>query len=251
MDRRIALLREFYGGLPKDRAKVETRRHGFRFLEEMLSDGVTLEYGELTLSGLLHKYKLANIPEHRMAGLLHSHVDKECNLCLYFGDRANNLFCFNLDNNHKTNNTIVIPEMELAVGVLREHLEQLGCEPLVVASGRGFHLWCRLEGPVDNDRLYEFMLRSAAKTVAAIHKGGHDHNKVKVNLYPDRRIRDVVSLRLFGSEHAKNRVFSRVLAREGLLAEEESWAAFERYVGNGAIALARFNRAHEQMMSAF
>jgi hypothetical protein len=251
MDSRIALLREFYSGLPKDRAKVETRRHGFAFLEELLSDGVTLEYGELTLTGLLHKYKLANIPEHRMAGLLRSHVAKECNLCLYFDDRANNLFCFNLDNNHKTNNTVIIPEMELAVAVLRGHLEALGCEPLVVASGRGFHLWCRLEGPVDNDRLYEFMLRSAAKTVAAIHKGGLDHNKIKVNLYPDRRIRDVVSLRLFGSEHAKNRVFSRVLATEGLLDERESWARFERHLSHGAIALASFDRAHEAMMAAF
>jgi hypothetical protein len=251
MDRRIALLREFYGGLPRDRAKVETRRHGFRYLEELLSDGVTLEYGELTLSGLLHKYKLANIPEHRMAGLFRSHVEKECNLCLYFDGRANNLFCFNLDNNHKTNNTAIIPEMELAVGMLREHLERLGCAPLVVASGRGFHLWCRLEGPVDNDRLYEFMLRSAAKTAAALHKRGLDHNRIKVNLYPDRRIRDVVSLRLFGSEHAKNRVFSRVLDREGLLDEEASWSRFERYLEGGAITLALFDRAHGEMMASF
>jgi hypothetical protein len=251
MDRRIGLLKEFYRGLPKDRAKVETRRHGFRYLEELLSDGVTLEYGELTLSGLLHKYKLASIPENRMEGLLRSHVAKECNLCLYFDGRASDLFCFNLDNNHKTNNTVIIPEMEVAVGVLREHLERLGCAPLVVASGRGFHLWCRLEGPVDNDRLYEFMLRSAAKTVAAVHKGGHDHNRIKVNLYPDRRIRDVVSLRLFGSEHAKNRVFSRVLDRGGLLDEEASWARFERYLEHGSISLAGFDKAHGEMMAAF
>ena len=79
MDRRIALLREFYRGLPKDRAKVETRRYGFAFLDELLSDGVTLEYGELTLTGLLHKYKLANIPEHRLDGLFRSHVAKESN----------------------------------------------------------------------------------------------------------------------------------------------------------------------------
>src|SRR5580658_10689155 len=165
MDRRIALLREFYGGLPKDRAKIETRGHGFAFLQEMLSDGVLLEYGELTLSGRLHKYKLANIPPHRMDGFLRSHVSKECNLCLYFGDQANNLFCFNLDNNHKTNNTVVIPEMEAAVRALRGHLTQLGCEPLVIASGRGFHLWCRLGAPVDNDLIYGFMLRSAAKAL--------------------------------------------------------------------------------------
>ena len=251
MDRRIALLREFYRGLPKDRAKVETRRYGFAFLDELLSDGVTLEYGELTLTGLLHKYKLANIPEHRLDGLFRSHVAKESNLCLYFGDRSSDLFCFNLDNNHKTNNTVVIPEMELAVTVLRDHLAGLGCTPLVLASGRGFHLWCRLEGPVDNDRLYEFMLRSAAKAVAAVNRSGRDHNRIKVNLYPDRRIRDVVSLRLFGSEHAKNRVFSRVLSPGGLLDEKDSWAWFERYVKGGAVSLETFDRAHKEMMAAF
>jgi hypothetical protein len=251
MDRRIGLLREFYSGMPRDRAKLETRLHGFAFLDKLLSDGVTLEYGELTLTDLLHKYKLANVPEKRMEGLFRSHVAKECNLCLYFDDRANDLFCFNLDNNHKTNNTAIIPEMELAVGVLRERLGRLGCEPLVVASGRGFHLWCRLECKVDNDRLYNFMLRSAAMTVAAIDRKGGDYNRIKVNLYPDRRIRDVVSLRLFGSEHAKNRVFSRVLAREGLLDEKESWVGFERYLREGSIPLARFNEAYEATMAAF
>jgi hypothetical protein len=251
MDRRVGMLREFYDGLPMDRAKVETCRHGFGFFKELLSDGATLEYGELTLSGLLHKYKLANIPKHRLVDLLCSHVAKECNLCLYFDDRANDLFCFNLDNNQKTNNTEVIPEMQLAVDVLREHLGRLGCEPLVVASGRGFHLWCRLECPVDNGRLYGFMLRSAAKTMAAIHKAGLDYNQIKVNLYPDRRIQNVVSLRLFGSEHAKNRVFSRVLSREGLLDEQASWARFEDCLRHEAIGVSRFNDAYEEMMAAY
>lgn len=251
MDSRVALLDEFYAGLPRDRAKVETYRHGFAFLEGLLSGGAALEYGELTLHGLLHKYKLARVPGTLMAGLLGQHVRGECNVCLYFGDRTNSLFCFNLDNNHKVNNTEVIPEMGLALSALQELLAGLGCEPLVIASGRGYHLWCRLAGPVDNDRLYDFMLRSAAKTAASLHREGLDHNRVKINLYPDRRIRDVVSLRLFGSVHAKNRVFSFVSTRDGLLDEAASWAAFEQYMREGTIAVDRFGAAYAAMRGAF
>ena len=89
MDPRVSLLKEFYRGLPKDRAKLETQEHGFVFLEKLLADGVELEYGELTLSRLLHKYKLARIPERRMDEFLLSHVEKACNVCLYFDGQAN------------------------------------------------------------------------------------------------------------------------------------------------------------------
>jgi hypothetical protein len=250
MDPRVTLLREFYGGLPMDRAKVETQQHGFAFLDTILTDGISLEYGELTLSGLLHKYKLAGIPRHRMDELLMAHVEKRCNVCLYFDDRASNTFCFNLDNNHKTNNTVVIPEMETAVRATRRSLEEVGCAPLVIASGRGFHLWCRTERAIENDRLYEFMRRIAVLTMAALHKEGSDHRKVKFNVYPDRRTRDTVSLRLFGSEHAKNRVFSRVLTREGLLDEEQSWAHFEDHLRTKTIQEDTFDRAFAEVMKA-
>ncbi len=243
MDRRVALLQEFYRGLPKDRAKVETHHHGFDFLRALLSDGITLEYGELTLSGLLHKYKLANIPEERMNRLLQAHVDKEFNVCLYFHDRANSLFCLNLDNNHKVNNTIIIPEMRLAVRFLVDLLSSVGCVPLVLASGRGYHIWCRLERAVENERLYGFMIRLAAKTAAFLQNQGHDHNRVKINLYPDRRIRDVVSLRLFGTEHAKNRIFSHVWTPEGLLDEEASWKRLEEHLMANTIGVQRFDEA--------
>jgi hypothetical protein len=172
---------------------------------------VELEYGELTLSRLLHKYKLARIPERRMDEFLLSHVEKACNVCLYFDGRANDTFCFNLDNNHQVNSSALIPEIEFAIGVLVEHLRGLGCEPLVVASGRGYHVWGRLDGPVANERLYDFMLRSAVTTVAALHREGLDYHRIKFNFYPDPRISNVVSLRLFGSLHMKNQVFSRIL----------------------------------------
>jgi len=249
MDPRVSLLKEFYRGLPKDRAKLETPEHGFAFLEKLLTGGVELEYGELTLSRLLHKYKLARIPERRMDEFLLSHVEKACNVCLYFDERANDVFCFNLDNNHQVNSSELIPEVEFAIGVLAAHLRALDCEPLVVASGRGYHVWGRLDGPVANERLYDFMLRCAVATVAALHREGLDYHKIKFNFYPDTRISNVVSLRLFGSLHMKNQVFSRILTPDGLLEEEASWGYFADYLRNKTIAVARFNAAYESLMA--
>jgi hypothetical protein len=243
VDPRVALLLEFYRGLPKDRVKIETREHGFDFLASILTDGVTLEYGELTLAGLLHKYKLANLPESRLVALVNAHVEKRCNVCLYFDDQANDVFCFNLDNNHKVDNTRIIPETALAIDALRRRLATLGCEPLVVASGRGYHAWCRLDEPAPNAALYRFMLHAAATALSAVHDAGLDHRKVKFNLYPDTRTRDTVSLRLFGSEHAKNGVFSHVVTPDGALDEAASWRCFEGHLRSSTIPAARFREA--------
>lgn len=250
MDRRVELVLEYYRGLPQDRAKVETRYHGFPFLEGLLAGGAILEYGELTLTGLLHKYKLANLSADRMRQLLRAHVDKEFNVCLYFHERANSLFCFNLDNNHKVDNTVLIPEVVAAVGYLSDLLVGLGCAPLVLASGRGYHLWVRLDAPVDNERLHAFMIRAAAKTAAALQSRGLQHNRVKINLYPDRRIRDVVSLRLFGTDHAKNRVFSHVWTPDGLLDEGASWQRFEEHLRSKTLAVQEFERAYGAMLAS-
>jgi hypothetical protein len=249
MDPRVSLLKEFYRGLPKDRAKLETEEYGFAFLERLLTDGITLEYGELTPFGLVHKYKLACIPERRMDEFLLSHVEKACNVCLYFDVRANDTFCFNLDNNHQANSSEITAEMEVAVRELGGHLRSLGCEPLIVASGRGYHVWGRLEAAVANERLHDFMLRCGAATAAAIHRQGHDHHQIKLSFYPDPRVHHVVSLRLFGSRHVKNKVFSRILTPQGLLDETASWEFFADYLKSRTIALARFQAAHDSLLS--
>ncbi len=243
MASKVELIKAFYAGLPLDRAKVETSRYGFDFLAELLCGGSKLEYGELTLSHVLHKYKLTHVAPARMDELLALHVEKACNVCLYFDEHENRTFCFNLDNNHKVNNTVVIPEMALAVRALVERLTALACEPLVVASGRGYHAWCRLERAVENARLHEFMLHAAAGALLAVHQAGLEPLKVKFNFYPDPRINDVVSLRLFGSEHAKTKAFSRILTPAGLLDEAASWTAFEHYSDTKTIELDTFERA--------
>jgi hypothetical protein len=243
MDPRVRLLKEFSRGFIRGTAKIETEQFGFPFLDRLLSDGARLEYGELTATRLLHKYKLVDLSDRRMDELLEWHLKKEGNVCRYFGAAANDAFCFNLDNNHKVDNTAAIPEMDLALGALRNRLRELGCDPLILASGRGYHVWCRLDRPVENRRLYDFMLRAAVQTLLAFHGTGYDHRAIKFNFYPDVKVHDVVSLRLFGSDHAKNKVFSRVLTPDGLLGEAESWAYFEDFLRTKTISPARFAAA--------
>lgn len=249
MDPRVGLLKEFYQGLPTDRIKVETLCYGFPFLDQLLAGGAKLDYGELTLTGTLHKFKLSGVPGSRVDDLLRAHVAKECNVCLYFGGLTSSLFCFNLDNNHKENNTAALPEMDLAVRVLRGQLAELGCEPLVIASGRGYHLWVRLDAAVENASLHGFMIRCAARALAAFAETGGDHCQIKFNFYPDPRTENTVSLRLFGSDHAKTRVFSHILAPSGLLDEPASWAWFEDHLRHRTVPAATFAAARAAVLS--
>lgn len=245
MDRRLELVRRYYAPLSTATVKLETTQHGFGFLEALTRRGARLEYGELTLHGALHKYKLSGVSPEQWDELLADHVAKRANVCLYFGPAENALFAFNLDNNRREKNTEVIPEMTLAVRLLRERLERLECRPLVVASGRGFHVWCRLESPRPNGELYGFMLKLAVQVAADIHFQGGDRHRIKFNFYPDPHTDNLVSLRLFGSDHAKNRIFSRVLAGDVLLDEAQSWDWFERHVNGGPIPSAAFAAAQK------
>ena len=249
MDRRVALLKDFYRGLPTDRVKLEVAAYGFDFITQLEERGIELEYGELTLSEVLHKYKLTKITGLQMDELLAWHVAKLCNVCLYFHRQANSLFSFNLDNNHSQNSSSLIPEVQLAVRTLVERLNELDCKPLVIASGRGYHVWCRLEAAVPNERLYPFMLHTAAGALLTLQQRGFDTNTMKFNLYPDGRIQDLVSLRLFGSEHAKTHAFSFILDGDILLDEEASWAHFEAHVENRTVSLVTLNRAYDRVVS--
>jgi hypothetical protein len=248
VDRRVAFLKTFYRGLPTDRVKLEVSAYGFDFLAQLERRGIELEYGELTLTELLHKYKLTRINETQMDELLGWHVAKLCNVCLYFDRQANPLFSFNLDNNHAHDGSRLIPEVQLAVRALVERLNELGCNPLVIASGRGYHVWCRLEAPIANDRLYALMLHTAAGSLLTLQQQGFDTNNMKFNLYPDVRIQDRVSLRLFGSEHAKNHVFSCILNGDTLLDEEASWTFFQHHVESKTVTVDAFDRAYDTLV---
>lgn len=245
MDQRIALIKAFYRGLPTDRAKLETSAHGFEFLAHLQTQGIQLAYGELTTSEVLHKYKLTHIGEAQMDQLLAWHVAKLCNVCLYFDGQANPVLSFNLDNDNAINNTQLIPEVQLARQALVARLEALDCKPLVIGSGRGYHVWCRLQEAIPNQRLYQFMIHVGAAALLAVHQQGLDQHKVKLNLYPDVRIQDLVSLRIFGSDHAKNHLFSRVLDGDTLLDERDSWTYFEDHLTLRTVPRATFDNAYD------
>ena len=88
------------------------------------------------------------------------------------------------------------------------------------------------------------MLRHAATTLAELHRQGFDHHQIKFNFYPDPRNRHVVSLRLFGSRQVRSKIFSRVLAPDGLLDEAASWEYCADYLKARTIPVARFEAAH-------
>ena len=248
---RVELLERFYAELPSDRAKIESHEHGFAYLERQRARGLRLEYGEMSGHALLHKYKVSAISPRVARELLHEHVASTCNLCRYFRPDENGLFCLNLDNNHKVNNTEVLPEMRVAITALRKVLRDLHLEPLVLASGRGYHVWVRLDARVANPVLYTVMVRSAAIMLAHVQHAGGDSRRLKVNFYPDIRSHDIVSLRLFGTVHAKNRVFSHVATDEGPLSVDASWTAFENHLHNETIPVAILHDAHETLLAAF
>ena len=54
-----------------------------------------------------------------------------------------------------------------------------------------------------------------------------------------------MSLRLFGSRHVKNKVFSRILTPQGLLDETASWEFFADYLKNRTSPLPQFQAARE------
>jgi hypothetical protein len=232
-----------------DKLKLELMSYGFAFLDELIKDGMILEYGELAVN-LVHKYRLLNVSPERMHRLLDGHIHKIHNVCLYFHEQANNVCCLNLDNNYKVNNTSLIPEMKPAVALLRRHLREYSIEPLVVESGRGYHLWCRLDQAADNRRLFEFLLRIAAKTMASLKEDGHDYNRIKFNMYPNPQIVRIASLRLFGSEHIKNKIFSHVHLDDRILNERDSWDYFSRYLSEETITYKHFLEAHANLLAA-
>jgi hypothetical protein len=249
MDPRVALLKEFSSGFVSDKAKVESEQFGFAYLDRLLSGGGTLEYGFLADTRLLHKYKIVDLTGHRMDELLAMHVMKECNVCRYFSADKNDVLCFNMDDKYRKGDSAITEEMSMALDALSACLMGLGCEPLTVVSGRGYHVWLRLAEPLENKLLYNFMVQAAARALLPLLVAGRDHRAIRFRFYPDVAVNDALSLRLFGSEHANTRVFSHVRTPEALLDEDDSWHYFERFVRNKTTATATFRSALDELLS--
>jgi len=246
MDKKIDLLLRFYNNMLKDKLKLEHKAHGFAFIDQLTAKESTLDYVQVD-TNLVHKYRLLGVTETHFLELLEGHVKQEHNICLYFNEQANNIFCFNLDNNYKIDSTCLIPSLTLAIKYLRQHLGKYAIEPLVIKSGRGFHCWCRLSHPLDNEMLFGFMIRIAAQTLVSLSYAGHDYHTIKFNMAPNPRVVKISSLRLFGSKHVKTDCFSQVNIPGGDLDEPQSWQYFAEYLANKTIPTEQLIQAYSEL----
>jgi hypothetical protein len=91
------------------------------------------------------------------------------------------------------------------------------------------------------------MIATAARALLPLAVRGDNHRAVKFSFYPDINIVDEVSLRLFGSEHFKNKAFSHVFTPDGLLDEDDSWKYFEHFVRHGTTSTATIRSTLDEL----
>lgn len=218
---RANLLRQFYSSMDKTKAKIEVFSWGWKFLNTMLMTGITLDYGEYTNG--IPKYRFSNVNSQATDIFLYSHIKQCCNLCGYFDDKANSICAFNIDTDTKELLAIV----EKAAFILAHNLNVLGIEPLVLKSGRGFHVWCRFEKPIENMKLKSFLLFH--QIIISKQLYGFN-NLINFSMYPNAVENHTHSLRLFGTKHIRTELFNSVWDGHSILDEEKSWLYFERYI---------------------
>lgn len=239
---KINMLENFYSTMQKDKVKLETKCHGFGFLDDLMGLGGRLEYGQQA-EGLVFKYKLLDVSKNLRMYLLHEHIIQTCNVCMYFDPVGNNVCCFNIDDNRKV---IADSGRETRAGMeyLVAFLEELGIQPLVSVSGKGYHVWCRFDSPVDNAKLYNFLIVTAARTLSKLHDNKLDYQVVKFTVYPNTKITNLGSLRLFGSEHVRTHAFSNVYTSSGILNEGESWRYMADFLTCRVTSVKTFDEAY-------
>lgn len=240
---KLDLLKEFCSGLPLGSVKVETSEHGWGFLNETLKAGGKLDYGEADGRGA-YKYKFRGLSEQTLNQLLVRHVEQTCNVCLYFSEGANACCCINLDVNLRTCDDTLRMEMDLMVRFLTNLFSRLGIAHLIVASGRGYHLWCGFTEPISNEHLFRWMIRSVANAIGEIYPREADRGRIKANFFPDPRVLGMASLRLFGTKHATTGMFSHVIVDGQMLNESDSWKAFQDYTSRRRVSGQRFYESY-------
>lgn len=239
---KVDLLKEFYSTMRRDMLKWEVKQWGIDWLEMIEKSGAKIEYGELTNG--IPKYKITNIPGKYFDYMLKTHTEQDANVCIYYNNKENTVLSFNLDDNNKKGNEI-LNELKAAVCIITEYLKILDIEPLVIVSGRGYHIILRFSHPIDNDKLSDFILLIEIWNKLIFKETNHDINKINVCSYPNKFDNTTHSLRLFGSKHIKNQVFSYVCSPKlGVLGEKESWEYFEYYMNHKTISLKHFEQVY-------
>ncbi|MBP2659148.1 MAG: hypothetical protein H6Q69_2180 [Firmicutes bacterium] len=232
--------------------KLEAKDYGFDFLDTILNPitGTQLDYAEI--KGNIPKYKLSNLHPKVYDYFLKCHIEQSCNVCGYFDKLQNNVFVFNIDGTEKKEGDELAEDVKVAGGIITKYLRKVNIEPLVVLSGRGYHLWCRMTEPVDNEVLADFILRVIVRTLATMENSGFDKKKVNISKYPHDNEQQNCSLRLFGSKHVKNQVFSHIFhPTQGALSEADSWAYFKEHMDNQSITPEHLTDAMEKLKGTY
>jgi len=243
MDSRIILLNKFYS-IDKTKAKIESRDKGIEYLDSLQKNSV-FEYGEFKNG--IYKYKLSDISSTRFDEMLNEHIETKFNLCAYFNKERNNNFAFNLDYSGMPTN-----DVKVATLLLMQNLIKLDIYPLIIKSGRGYHMWCKIDEKIENTKLTSFMTKLKQVSIFKTKRDGFDTENVNCTQYPRANINDI-SLRIFGSSHIDTGMFSSVVTEininDKLLDISESWNYFEWYINNRTITKACFDNAYENIMS--
>jgi hypothetical protein len=243
MHSKIKLLNEFYSTIDREQVKIETKIHGFDYLSTLRNMAV-LDYCELKNG--VYKYRLSKVKIDLFMVLLNDHLAKKINLCTYFHKENNNLFALNLDFTSAWVNKIKIAALFMA-----DNLMKIGITPLIIKSGHGYHIWCRISDPVKNIRLQAFMTVLTNLIVSQMNEKGLETSDLQCTCYPRPNVSDV-SIRLFGSEHMKTGMFSSIItqinAEDAILSEEESWSYFERYMNESTVTREHFEKVVDDLI---
>lgn len=248
---KVKLLKKFYLTIDKTTMKLECKCYGFEFLD-MLKSHSKVDYIEHNPT--IHKYKLSCMTEAYYDSFLQSHVLQEVNVCGYYNKRANNLFSFNLDTNKTVAEDSLI-ELQAAVKLISDYLQEFKIGPIVYNSGRGYHIVVKLTEQVDNRVIIKLMKYIWMRTFVTMHQNGLDKNRISISMYPHRQQETQTnSLRWFGSKHIKTNQFSSVVLPEGTLDEQGSWQYFEFYMNNYFNTIGMLEeaiRGHEEYFKRF
>lgn len=239
---KITLLREFYRDMQWNMCKLETTDYGWKAIKAIEGMDANVDYVEFT--SLIHKYRLSNVNNWLMEYFLQKHIEQKCNICMYYGEKENSLISFNLDTKIRDAKKIT-HEVKGMCNAIVSCLNKLDIEPLVIVSGRGYHIHCRLEKPVDNNTLLHFMIIIELWARETLKNNNISDDMVNVSKYPHREGNTCVSLRMFGSKHIKKEIFSHICTHATVLSEEDSWNYFKDYLDNGIIPIDTFDKALE------
>ncbi|SDF41855.1 hypothetical protein [Sporolituus thermophilus] len=223
IEQKLALLKKFYSCMKPNVLKLEVNDFGFDFIDIMRKAGVVVDYVDFKKN--IHKYRL-HVSQQVYDYLLLHHIKQNGNVCGYFDDYANDILCFNIDSRG-----ISPEETYLVAEYVYIYLKLENILPLMVESGRGYHIWVRLNERQDNEKIYSFSRRIASSVTYILQNQGIDMEKVFITIYPTPGYTQGYSLRLFGSRHVRTGEFSHVvLPGIGMLNENESWRYFGEYV---------------------